>query len=442
MLLYSLSVTPRLKYICDFIGGELTAAAIEVTSVKEEYQNYAGPKINYTADSIPGDLFWLPPHTLLSEKGITRQRIDCTEDNGYPCFFKTGGDFPFDIFAAVFYLLSRYEEYLPHQKDIYSRYAHENSLAFQHQFLDKPVINIWLRLFKKGITEKYPSVVFRHARFSFIPTYDIDEAYSYRHKEWWRSAGAAIRDLLNGKWNKFLLRRKVLNNKTLDPFDSYGRIDNLHRPYALMPRYFFLVSAKTGKYDRNILPSKTAMQVLIKQHADKYITGVHPSWQSGDEPGLIKKEIGTIEHITKQKIILSRQHFIRLSLPQTYRLLIEAGIKEDYSMGYGSINGFRASTASPFFWYDLEKEEQTYLQVFPFCYMDANSFYEQKYTPTQALEEMRKFYKEVKAVDAMLITIWHNTFLGTDDKFEGWREAYETFVNEISSSQTKTVRPD
>ena len=60
-------------------------------------------------------------------------------------------------------------------------------------------------------------------------------------------------------------------------------------------------------------------------------------------------------------------------------------------MGYGSINGFRASVASPFYWYDLEKEANNLLAAYPFCYMEANSFYEQKFTPAQALEEMRYY---------------------------------------------------
>ena len=61
---------------------------------------------------------------------------------------------------------------------------------------------------------------------------------------------------------------------------------------------------------------------------------------------------------------------------------------DDYSMGYGSINGFRASVASSFYWYDLEKERQTNLRIHPFCFMDANSFYEQRQDPQQTFEEL------------------------------------------------------
>jgi hypothetical protein len=111
--------------------------------------------------------------------------------------------------------------------------------------------------------------------------------------------------------------------------------------------------------------------------------------------------------------------------------LLEAGIKEDFSMGYGSINGFRASITSPFYWYDLEKEEQTHLLLYPFCYMEANSFFEQKQTPQQAFEEMLYYYNTVKSVNSTLITIWHNTFLGTDEFYKGWREIYHRFFKQV-----------
>ena len=155
------------------------------------------------------------------------------------------------------------------------------------------------------------------------------------------------------------------------------------------------------------------MQQLIKQHAEKYSIGIHPSWASGDDDSLLEKEIKTLESATGKKITASRQHYIRFTLPHTFRRLIAAGITDDYSMGYGSINGFRASVASSFYWYDLEKEKQTDLLLLPFCFMEANSFFEQKYLPQRAYEEMMHYYNVVKAVNGTLITIWHNNFLGT-----------------------------
>ena len=100
-------------------------------------------------------------------------------------------------------------------------------------------------------------------------------------------------------------------------------------------------------------------------------------------------------------------------------------------MGYGSINGFRASVASAFYWYDLEKEEQTSLRIHPFCFMDANSFYEQRQDPPQTLEELMHYLAVCKAVNGSLITIWHNNFLGTKKEFEGWKEIYEQFIVQV-----------
>ena len=436
MIIYSHNITHRLEYMAHFLGHQLTGEPLTVTDNVIHYLDHPGPRINYSNEALSQQEFWIKPQGLLHESGIRQHSIECFECNGNIAFFRTEGDFPFDILAASFFLLSRYEEYLPYSKDTYGRYAHENSLAYKEGFLNQPLINYWLIEFRKGLQLKFTSQSpdnfwDHHSPFTFLPTYDIDEAYSYKYKQWWRSAGAAIKDILSGKWSRFRERRKVLNGELPDPFDSYAWINDLHRPFNIHPRYFFLVSDKTKKYDRNIPPSEIALQTLIRDHAEKYALGIHPSWQSGDDQSLVKKEIQTLEKISQQKITASRQHFIRFTLPQTYRQLIEAGIKEDFSMGYGSINGFRASVASPFYWYDLEKEEQTYLLLYPFCYMEANSFFEKKQTPQQALEEMFQYYQTVKSVNGTLITIWHNTFLGTDELYKGWRDAYCHFFNHV-----------
>jgi len=177
------------------------------------------------------------------------------------------------------------------------------------------------------------------------------------------------------------------------------------------------------------------MRDLIADHIIRYPTGIHPSWQSGDEPAILKQEIAALSAIAGNDIRSSRQHFIRLNIPDTYRSLEENGIQFDFSMGYGGINGFRASFASPFYWYDLQKEKQSHLVLYPFCYMEATSYYELKHTPAQALQEMRHYFQSVKTVNGLFCMIWHNSFLGTDKLHIGWREIYEEFISEVSAEK-------
>jgi len=431
VILFTHTITSRLQYISDFIGKEIFSSAFQIITDKEIFKQSSESKLNYSNERITEDEFWIKPHSLLFEEDIKQQSIECFNTNEQKSFFKTEGDLPFDIFAASFYLLSRYEEYLPHQKDMYGRYSHENSLAFNENFLHLPLINIWLSNFKKILREKFPQLTIHHSQFTFLPTYDIDVAYSYRNKGFVRNAGGMLKSMVNGQWSMVGDRIKVLRGKLKDPYDSYEWMDKLHEQYNLQPRYFFLIPYKNSIYDKNILPNKKELQQLIKQHASKYNIGIHPSWQSGDDPSLIKKEIKALENISGKKIISSRQHYIRFSLPQTFRYLIDAGIKEDFSMGYGSINGFRASVASPFYWYDLEEEKATDLLLYPFCYMEANSFYEQKFSAAQSLSEMIQYYNVVRSVNGTFISIWHNNFLGTDDLFKGWKEIYKEFIKTI-----------
>ncbi|MFC0774568.1 polysaccharide deacetylase family protein [Terrimonas alba] len=416
--------------MADFFGKEIIGKPFELTTDKDFYAGSNVPKINYSPERKSTDEVWLQPHSLLFESGISDQALKIFEVNGNKAFFRTGGELSFDIFAASFYLLSRYEEYLPHQKDMYDRYAHENSLAFREGFLDKPLVNLWIRSFKETLKQKFPSLILHYSAFTFLPTYDIDIAWSYKCKGWRRSLGGLVQSLIKRNWKQAKERIAVLRGKVKDPFDTYDWLHRLHEENRVKPYYFFLVAEKNGRYDKNILPQQKALQTLIGDHIIRYPVGIHPSWRSGDEHELLEKEMNTLSNFTGNKILSSRQHYIRFTLPGTFRRLIDNGIQFDFSMGYGSINGFRASAATPFYWYDLEKEQTTNLMLFPFCFMEANSFYEQKYSAQQALDEMRYYYNVVRSVNGTFIMIWHNHFLGTDKLFTGWKEVYEQFIKE------------
>ena len=429
MTLYALHITPRLRYIVDFCSKELFDQPIRITDDRAEFDAIRGPRINYSHEIIP-NTFSISPAGLLSESGIAAKTITCFEVNGRKAFFPAEGDFPFDIFSAAFYLLSRYEEYLPHEKDEYGRFSHTGSLAWRERFLDSPLVNYWLLDLRDALARRYPDLSFRYPAFKFIPTYDIDSAYSYRYKGWWRNLGGALRSVVKGQWEAMAERISVLEGRRPDPFDAYEWMDALHLYCRLKPYYFFLVAARPKGVDKNLPLSSPDFQELIQYHAAGYRLGIHPSWQSGDNAALLREETEWLEVISGKPITRSRQHYIRFTLPQTYRVLLKNRIDQDFSMGYGTTNGFRASVAASYFWYDLEREEATSLRIFPFCFMDANSYYEQKYTPASAMGELMHYYRQVKKVNGLMITIWHNSFLGTDPAFAGWREVYEVFLKD------------
>lgn len=432
VLIYSHISSARLQYICSFIFKEQLGLDYKLTIDSEAFKNHDGAKINYSDSKIADDDFYIPNHPLLFENDIKAQAIDCFIANGNKAFFKTtDSDFRFDILAAAFYLLSRYEEYLPHEEDMYGRFAHENPLAYKEGFLNLPLINIWVQQFAEKLKEKSPpgslrsTVNFERTTFNFLPTYDIDIAYSYKHKGLVRNTGGFFK-------SPSLERIKVLTGSEKDPFDCYDWLHNLHKQYHLKPIYFFLVAETNAEFDKNILPHTDAMWKLVKNHTALYKIGIHPSWQSNAKASVLKSEMEWLAEMSGiNHITISRQHYIKFALPDTYRVLAEAGIHNEYSMGYGSINGFRASVASSFFWYDLEKEVQTTLRLHPFCFMDANSYYEQKLNAEQAYEELMHYYSVCKNVNGTLISIWHNNFLGTAKEFEGWKEMYEQFIAQV-----------
>lgn len=425
MLIFSTTSTSRLQYICKFILGEQLGIGFSLTIDSEGFKKYEGPKINYSDVEIEGDVFTLRNHPLLFEKNIRPQAVDCFETNGYKAFFKTTeSDFDFDIFAASFYLLSRYEEFLPHEKDMYGRYAHENSIAFKEGFLNQPLVNQWIANFATALKQKFPSLVIKTPGFTFVPTYDIDIAWSYKNKGILRNVGGFLK-------SPSLSRLSVLAGLKKDPYDCYDFLRDLHREYNLDPIYFFLVAASRSEYDKNISPYDHAMWQLMRQHAKKYAVGLHPSWRSNEKHNLLGKEKKILETAGKITVTSSRQHYIKLTIPETYERLIENDIIREYSMGYGSINGFRASVASPFFWYNLKTEKTTSLRIHPFCFMDANSFYEQKQNATDSLNELLEYYNKCKKVNGQFITIFHNNFLGTDPQFAGWRELYINFISQL-----------
>ncbi|HEX5668067.1 MAG TPA: hypothetical protein VFX73_04630 [Chitinophagaceae bacterium] len=431
MLVYNANPGPRFHYIAGYFFEELCGLNVNFTSDLNDLEGYDGPIICYDIEKlVPGSVH-IRPHGLLNQQGITEQPSETGTWNELPCFFLTGGDVPFDIFSAAFYLITRYEEYLPHKKDMYGRYAHTNSMAYRNNFLEIPLLDLWAVEFRKLFNITKADMIPGKRVFSFIPTYDIDMAWAYLHKGVVRNAGALLKLFMAGDLKQLVKRAEVLRGKRPDPFDVYEWLDALHLKFSLKPYYFFLVASGSSKYDKNIPPGNKYMRSLISYHAAGYITGIHPSWASRNREDLFIKEKDLLSSLIGTSVVHNRFHYIAFELPEGYRKLLRNGIKSDHSMGYGSTNGFRASVSTPFPWYDLEKDVPTDLMIHPYCWMDANSYYEQLYTTAQAFSELKRYHDVVKAAGGQLMTISHNNFFSDEPGFAGWKEVYEIFLDQV-----------
>lgn len=354
------------------------------------------------------------PYGLLSEKGVREQEIRMGEYEGTPVFFtNSAGDMPFDPFSLSFYLVSRYEEYLPFRADAHGRFPHTESIAHKENFLHLAVVNRCAMWIGQLLEKKYPDLKITLPAYRFQPTIDVDQAYAYLGKGVVRSWGSIVKLLLKGKFDEVQACFQTMRGKKQDPFDNFDMLSELFEGHEPAPIYFIL-AGKRGPNDRNLPIRNKRFSSLVRRLSGKAVLAVHPSYGSSNDVGKIQREISGLEAITGKKIDSSRQHFVKMTFPSTYEALIRAGISHDYSMGYASISGFRAGIASPFIFYNLETEEARPLRVHPFMFMDTTLHDYMGLEPDAYFRTVSPLIDEVKKTGGILAGIWHNYDLADD----------------------------
>lgn len=441
---YTEKQTPRLVYALNLVLRNIMGADYLLTDTPDPDL----PLINYSDNKSVGGVFILP-EPLLFETGVQHQDVWVAHIDKLPLFFQQPPEavFPLDIFAFAFFHASRYEEYLHFYPDEHGRFAAELSMAYRHNFLNIPIVDIWTLKLAHTLGILYPGLNLKKRKFTSQLTVDIDQPFAYRSKGLFRNAGGLILDIVKKRdpW----LRLRCASRRKRDPYDTFDYIVE-KAGAAGIDITWFVSAGMRSKFDLNPNPRSGCYRRLIQKLATSGRVGVHPSWLSSQEvlksaaeekntmqnglPTREKKPYGesrvaaeklAVEEVAGVTVKSSRQHYLVLRFPDTYRVLSGRGITADHTMGFLREPGFRAGIARPYHFYDLEAEQETDLLIVPFQYMDGTFQQYKRLMPDQAIDEIKKLADITREVGGHFVSVWHNTSLTEKDGWEGWRRVFE-----------------
>ena len=422
LLVYTHKITPRLTFTFKHICKRILGIEVKFTSKVEDFIAHNSLKMSYTKQPLSNELF-VRSHELLFEQGLSDLDFSVQEWDNTKGFFVTGerSDLPYDIFAASFYLLSRYEEYLPHVKDEYGRFMAKESLAYRHRFLNQPIVDIWAYKLKEVLQKRFSDFNFPDKTYKVQPVIDVPMAYYFRKKGLLRTVGGTLSDIGRFRLKQLYQRYSVLMGFKRDPYDTFKWIITKQKQCNFKFMVLFLIG-DYSTYDKNINADKREFVSLIKSVSDYCDVGVKVSYFALDDIAILKKEKLKMEAITNIGLKAVRHSFSKLNLPQSYRNLVELEINEDFTMGYVDTLGFRAGTCTPFQYYDLDYEVQTPLQINPYHCLD---FALLKYkSELDKQEHLQKVIDEVKAVNGTFTPIFHNYSFSDMDRWNGFRSLF------------------
>lgn len=421
LLVFVQKLNPRIPYVFKHICTRILGIEVNFTSVIEEFIAHTGPKISYGKQPMGNELF-IQSHGLLTQQGIESVDFTVKEWEETKCFFSTSDKsaLPFDIFAASFYLLSRYEEYLPHVKDAFDRYPASESIGVKENFLTQPVIDIWAYKFKRELVNTFSKLSFGPKNYTIHTLVETRQPYAYKQKGFFRSLIGYLSDLFRLRLPLILKRTKVIVGMAKDPNDIFEWLINVAKKNSAKLTVFFLLGEAIN-FEESINTRRQKFKMLIKFINDYKQVGLIFSRKALEEPELQKEEKERIEMITNRALEGAMNAQYLVDLPNVYRNLVELEVQRDFTMVYQDAIGFRAGTCTPFLFYDLDFEIKTPLIVHPIATC-TSAFLGKKEDEIQ--HSVDSLIASVKSVNGTFSMLFLNTDFSLRLKNRIWRTIF------------------
>lgn len=426
ILVYSHKITPRLTYVFRQIFIRILELPVDFTSSIEKFVSHSGPKLSYTHQPL-GKEFFIASHELLFQKGIQEVPIEVSNWSGLPAFFKLGtsSQLPYDLFAASFFLMSRYEEFLPHIKDELGAFLPYQSLASKNNFLEMPLIDLWAVRLKDKLHEFFPELP--HVSWkkpNFQPIVYVVNPYKYQNKSLLLKLADSITALWHLDFLSLIEQILVILGLRKDPHNNFEELKALFKSFGNQPIYFFLF-AKNTFYDRGASIRNFSFRTLVKNISDTNDVSLLVSYNGQEDAKTLFSERNHLKKLILKKINRTRFNYGLLSASSGYYSLMEHEIQKDYSMGYLGEIGYRASTAVPFYFYDLNNDLQTSLKIHPVV---ADEVGLRKFSDHKAFKKLEQLYENLPTRSAIHGVSFSNAILNATELKNTWREKFINYL--------------
>ena len=422
LLIFTHKVTNRLTYTAKQIFEKILGVEIGFTTKVEDFIKHSGPKMTYSRQPLQNE-FFIRSNDLLFEQGINDLEVKISDWDGIPCFFSSGdkSTIPFDIFSASFFLLSRYEEYLPHVKDSVGRFPVKESIAYQNNFLELPVVDLWAYKLLEALKVRFPDLETKEKNYRFTSIINVTSSHAYAMRGIARTIGGFLLDLGNFKFRNVWERFSVMLRLKKDPYDNFFELVDIHKKFPIKTMFFFQF-AKHSAHDKNISTNNNRFRNLIKSVADYSVVSLSTSFVSSLDKNVLREEKKQLGNLINRPINYARLRYNKVNVPATYRNLVETEFTDDFSMGYTHEIGFRAGTCTPFYFYDINTEVRQPIKIHPFAMHDyALVNYK---TKDEVFEKMDRVYRLVKQVKGDFNLVFSNELLGSKQQLN-WMELYQ-----------------
>ena len=413
-------MTPRLEAALDWTIGAVLGLSWHFESDREKHRAGETPwKFQYGGE--PGAGYWVQPDGLLDGA-----EMRWTAPEPHP---------EADWLALIFWMGSRMEEWGPGaRRDEHGRFDPTGSFSEQKGWLNRPVCEEWAFAWgERVMKEQWPAHLHRlRSEYSVRPTLDVDSAFAFKGKGWWRTSAALGRDLMMGDWKRALARAQTCSGNKADVYDTYAQTAHWHDAHGAEPQWFFLLS-RFGRYDKGLPPGSPPLADLMRSLEERNPGSVqwHPGYAAASDASRMQEECSAYTAIMGRPPKAARQHYLRMIPGQTRRQLISLGIQEDHTEGHAVRTGFRGGFSRSRKWYDLEEERLTDLILCPFAAMDATLCRYMKVPPEQASAHLAALADSVKEVGGTLRLLWHNESLAEQGEWLDWGGVYPNVLKAV-----------